>query len=217
VYSKIVDGKRRSFTIDKLKPNSEYVISLRASNQVGDGVPIYENVRTRETSGEDDQDEQKHHHRVPQLPPPVGLRASVISSSSVVISWTDSSLPKSQVVTDKRHYMVRYIPTDTLGLSRPKATFKYMNSTELNAILIDLKPNTMYEFSVKLVKNRHSSEWSLVALNKTFASTPTTTHPNPTEVSPHAAPQDLTLLAMTGYDWSIDRRFIMLISQISVI
>ena len=188
-----MDGKRRSFTIEKLKPNSEYVISLRASNQVGDGIPIYENVRTRESSDEEDV-EQKH--RIPQLPPPVGLRASVISSTSVVLSWTDSSLPKSQVVTDRRHYVVRYVPTDTLGLARPKAAFKYMNSTVLNTILNDLKPNTMYEFSVKLVKNRHSSDWSLIALNKTLA-TPATTH-HPIEVTPYSAPQDLTLLAMTG-------------------
>ena len=34
------------------EPASEYVISLRAFNQVGQGVPELENVRTREATSE---------------------------------------------------------------------------------------------------------------------------------------------------------------------
>lgn len=90
VYSKLVDGKQRAFIIEKLEANSEYVISLRAYNQMGDGRPIYETVRTREES-------------TPEPPspliPPVGLKAIVLSSTTVVLYWTDTTLPRSQVLT----------------------------------------------------------------------------------------------------------------------
>ncbi|CAG7836151.1 unnamed protein product, partial [Allacma fusca] len=184
-YNKLVDGKRRFFTLDKLKPNSDYVISLRAYNNIGDGIPIYENVRTRETSDEEDED---HGLSMAQLPPPVGLRAMVLSPTSVVLYWTDSSLPKTQVVSDKRYYVVRYLPTEALALSQKRSSVKHVNTSELNTILDDLRPGTQYEFSVKVVKTRYSSEWSLVAYNTTF------------EATPHSPPQDLTLLAITGED-----------------
>lgn len=100
VYSKLVDGKQRAFVIEKLEANSEYVISLRAYNQMGDGRPIYETVRTREES-------------TPEPPspliPPVGLKAIVLSSTTVVLYWTDTTLPRSQVnIGDGRFPFVFY-------------------------------------------------------------------------------------------------------------
>ena len=95
VYSKLVDGKQRVFVIEKLEPNSEYVISLRAYNQMGDGRPIYETVRTREES-------------VTEAPtpliPPVGLKAVVLSSTTVVLYWTDTTLPRNQVFFFLNHF-----------------------------------------------------------------------------------------------------------------
>lgn len=66
--------------------NSEYVISLRAYNEMGDGRPAYVSVRTREDPLPE-----------PQTPliPPVGLKAIVLSSTTVVLYWTDTS--KNQV------------------------------------------------------------------------------------------------------------------------
>lgn len=66
--------------------NSEYVISLRAYNGMGDGPPAYVSVRTREEPLPEVQN---------PLIPPVGLKAIVLSSSSVVLNWTDTS--KNQV------------------------------------------------------------------------------------------------------------------------
>ena len=68
------------------EPNSEYVISLRAFNDVGDGRPIYETIRTRE--------EEEAAEPATPLVPPVGLNAIVLSSSTVVLTWVDSSLPR---------------------------------------------------------------------------------------------------------------------------
>ena len=78
------------------EPNSEYVISLRAYNNIGDGRPIYETTRTR--------DEEIEAARSP-LVPPVGLHAIVLSASTVVLTWVDSTLPRNQLVTDNRYYI----------------------------------------------------------------------------------------------------------------
>lgn len=40
-----VDATARQYTIKKLKPNREYVISLKAFNNIGNGFPIYETVK----------------------------------------------------------------------------------------------------------------------------------------------------------------------------
>lgn len=69
-------------------PLSEYVLSLRAMNEAGGGSIAYVTVRTTAVS-------------LPEtftpLLPPVGLKAIVLSSSTVVLYWTDSTLSKNQV------------------------------------------------------------------------------------------------------------------------
>lgn len=70
------------------EPNCEYVISLKARNEVGDGPPVYSNVRTREEAPLETSS---------PLVPPVGLKAVVLSSNAVVVYWTDTTLSKSQV------------------------------------------------------------------------------------------------------------------------
>lgn len=144
----------RQFKITGLETNSEYVLSLRARNVVGDGPPIYDYVKTR--------DEQFSVETSTPLEVPVRLRAITMSSNSIVVYWTDTTLSKSQHVTDNRHYLVRYNPS---GGSR----FKYHNTTDLNCMIGDLKPNTMYEFVVKVVKGRRESPWSMSEFNSTFA------------------------------------------------
>ena len=80
-----MDDKHRHFVISDLKPNSEYVISLRAYNNIGDGRPIYETVRTK-----DKDYEGLEAATASPLIPPVGLHAIVLSSSTVVLTWVDS-------------------------------------------------------------------------------------------------------------------------------
>jgi len=53
-----------------------------------------------------------------------------------------------QFVTDNRFYVVRYTPSHYSNNPR----YKYFNSTDLNCMIDDLKPNTQYEFTVKVVK-----------------------------------------------------------------
>ncbi|KAK0175713.1 hypothetical protein PV327_009442 [Microctonus hyperodae] len=161
VYTHVVDGKQRYYSIESLEPLSEYVISLRASNEAGEGPPIYANVRTTEKSAPES---------IAPLIPPVGLKAIVLSANTVVLYWTDTSLSKSQYVTDNRYYVVRYTTYHPLSVS-PR--YKYFNATDLNCMIDDLKPNTQYEFTVKTVKGKRESPWSMIVLNQTQESAPT--------------------------------------------
>ena len=52
------------------------------------------------------------------------------------------------MVSDSRYYVVRYTSSHTS--SNPR--YRYVNSTVLNCMLDDLKPNTQFEFAVKVVK-----------------------------------------------------------------
>lgn len=152
----IVDENTRYYEINGLESNSEYVISISARNQIGDGQPVYDYVRTREEALVD---------APPRLEVPVGLRALTTSASSIVVYWTDTMLNKNQHVTDNRIYVVRYNQVDN-------TRYKFHNTTELNAMITDLKSNTQYEFAVKVVKGRRESAWSMSVLNVTHQATP---------------------------------------------
>lgn len=72
-----------------IEPNTEYVISLRAFNNVGDGQPVYEQVRTK-----------PREESVPAtLSTPIGLKAVVLTPFTVALQWTDTTLNRNQVKT----------------------------------------------------------------------------------------------------------------------
>uniref|UniRef100_A0AAX7TYP6 Neogenin 1b n=1 Tax=Astatotilapia calliptera TaxID=8154 RepID=A0AAX7TYP6_ASTCA len=179
-----VDYKQRYFTIENLDPSSHYVITLKAFNNVGEGIPVYESAVTRAQSDPDvDLYDLLHAPYTPvpdPLPmmPPVGVQASVLSHDTIKVTWADNSLPKSQKVTDNRYYTVRWktnIPANT--------KVKMVNTTNLSYTVPDLKPNTLYEFSVMVTKGRRVSTWSMTAQGTTF------------ETTPSSAPKDVTVVS----------------------
>lgn len=167
VYSKVLEPKSRSFTITDLRPQVEYVISLRAYNNMGDGQPAYDTVRTLALDAENI-----------QIFPPVGLKANVLSSSTVILRWTDTALSPSQTASDNRYYVIRY--TSNFRSSSPK--YKFVNATKTSHMIDDLRPSTQYEFAVKVVRGRQESTWSMSVINSTLESAPT------------SAPRDLTIV-----------------------
>ena len=65
--------------------------------------------------------------------------------------------------------MVRYTPVSSHSASAARPKHTYRNSSDLNIMIDDLKPNTEYEFTAKIVKGkRRQSSWSLVVTNKTL-------------------------------------------------
>ncbi|XP_052453323.1 neogenin isoform X6 [Carassius gibelio] len=166
-----LDYKQRFYSIDDLDPSSHYVITLKAFNNMGEGVPIYNSATTRPQSAPDP---------TPMLPP-VGVQATVLSQDTVKVSWADNSLAKNQKITDSRYYTIRWktnIPANT--------KYKMANTTSLFHTVTALKPNTLYEFSVMVTKSRRSSTWSMTAHGTTFESVPS------------SAPKDVTVISKEG-------------------
>ncbi|CAL4059823.1 unnamed protein product, partial [Meganyctiphanes norvegica] len=174
VYSKIVDSKQRYYLIENLEPNSEYVISLRAFNNIGDGKPVYEQVRTRPAQEKVEA----------TLTPPIGLKAEVLTPFTVALQWTDTTLNLNQYISDTRFYRVRYTTFSSASSSSPR--FRYLNATDVTALIDGLKPSTVYEFAVKTIKGRRESPWSLVASNTTL------------EARPASPPRDVTVVTLAS-------------------
>uniref|UniRef100_A0A8C6KQC0 Neogenin 1a n=1 Tax=Nothobranchius furzeri TaxID=105023 RepID=A0A8C6KQC0_NOTFU len=179
-----VDYKQRYFTIENLDPSSHYVITLKAFNNVGEGIPVYESAITRPQSDPDVDLYELFHAPYTPVPdpspmmPPVGVQASVVSHDAIKVTWADNLLPKNQKITDNRYYTVRWktnIPAN--------AKVKAANSTSLSHLVTGLKPNTQYEFSVMVTKGRRFSTWSMTAVGTTL------------ETSPSSAPKDVTVVS----------------------
>lgn len=100
-----------------------------------------------------------------KLFPPLNVQGVAISPQSIELSWTDWHLKPEESIPDDRHYMVRYNIAD---LSNAK--YKHKNSTERKLILSDLKPNTLYDFSVRLVIGSRESDWSMTSSQMTMES-----------------------------------------------
>ncbi|XP_060115770.1 neogenin isoform X11 [Heteronotia binoei] len=187
-----VDYKQRYYTIENLDPSSHYVITLKAYNNVGEGIPLYESAVTRaytDTSEVDLFVVNAPYTPVPDpspMMPPVGVQASILSHDTIRITWADNSLPKNQKVSDARYYTVRWktnIPANT--------KYKTANTTTLSFLVTGLKPNTLYEFSVMVTKGRRSSTWSMTAHGTTFESVPTSPPKDVTVVSKEGKPRTI--------------------------
>uniref|UniRef100_G1SD72 DCC netrin 1 receptor n=1 Tax=Oryctolagus cuniculus TaxID=9986 RepID=G1SD72_RABIT len=165
-----VDSKQRYYSIERLESSSHYVISLKAFNNAGEGVPLYESATTRSITDVS----------TPMLPP-VGVQAVALTHEAVRVSWADNSVSKNQKTSDVRLYTVRWRTSFSAS-----AKYKSEDTTSLSYTATGLKPNTMYEFSVMVTKNRRSSTWSMTAHATTY------------EAAPTSAPKDLTVITREG-------------------
>ncbi|XP_041839895.1 neogenin 1a isoform X5 [Melanotaenia boesemani] len=190
-----VDYKQRYYTIENLDPSSHYVITLKAFNNVGEGIPVYESAVTRPQSDPLDPDVDLYEiFHAPYTPvpdptpmmPPVGVQASVLSHDTIKVTWADNSLPKNQKITDNRFYTVRWktnIPANT--------KVKMANTSSLSHMVTGLKPNTLYEFSVMVTKGRRTSTWSMTAQGTTFETIPSSSPKDVTVVSKENKPRTI--------------------------
>nr|KAI8752120.1 neogenin-like; partial [Biomphalaria glabrata] len=167
VYKHTLDANSQDFHIKNLQPNSQYVISIRAFNYKGQGPSKYETVNTPE---------EMHEEQVTPMLPPVGLKAHVLSSTTIMLTWSDNSLSRNQRIMDDRYYTIKY---RQLNLKNSK--FKYINATDLNYHIESLRPHTEYEFMVKVIKGRRESDYSMTVVNKTEESAPLS---EPRDVTP---------------------------------
>ncbi|XP_056289097.1 netrin receptor DCC [Pseudoliparis swirei] len=192
-----VDSKQRYFSIESLEPSSHYVISLKAFNNAGEGVPLYESAVTRSLTDPIDPSEGDLFHLFDKYPtpmpdastpmiPPVGVQAVALSSDSVRVTWADNAVTKNQKASEVRYYSVKWKTSYSTS-----GKYKSADTTALSHTVSSLKPNTMYEFAVMVTKGRKSSTWSMTA------------HANTYEAAPSSAPKDLTVISREGRPRSI--------------
>ncbi|CAG9794126.1 unnamed protein product [Diatraea saccharalis] len=160
-----------SHVIRGLKSNEEYVISLRGSNALGLGPAGYATVRTRPPPAHDAADDDDDVDDADDDDDDDERLVIMLSGTTAVVYWTDPTLPKGQTATDGRRYVVRW----TTQGSRPHT----YNATDLNCMIDELKPNTHYEFAVKLIRGGRESQWSMIVSNTSL------------EAPPASAPRDL--------------------------
>uniref|UniRef100_A0A3B5AYW2 Contactin-3 n=1 Tax=Stegastes partitus TaxID=144197 RepID=A0A3B5AYW2_9TELE len=169
-----VDSKQRYYSIENLEPSSHYVISLKAFNNAGEGVPLYESAVTRSLTDPIDPSEDDLFHLFDKYPtpmpdtstpmiPPVGVQAVALSSDSVRVSWADNSMTKNQKASEVRYYSVKWKTSYSTS-----GKYKSADTTALSHTVTGLKPNTMYEFAVMVTKGRKSSTWSMTAHATTY-------------------------------------------------
>ncbi|XP_063067047.1 netrin receptor DCC [Engraulis encrasicolus] len=170
-----VDSKQRYYSIENLEPSSHYVISLKAFNNAGEGVPLYESAVTRSMSDTS----------TPMIPP-VGVQAVALTSDSVRVSWADNSMTKNQKASEVRYYSVKWKTSHSTS-----GKFKSADTTALSHTVTGLKPNTVYEFAVRVTKGHKSSTWSMTAHATTY------------EAAPSSAPKDLTVISREGRPRSV--------------
>ncbi|KAK7896385.1 hypothetical protein WMY93_021710 [Mugilogobius chulae] len=187
-----VDSKQRYYAIENLEPSSHYVISLKAFNNAGEGVPLYESAVTRSLSDPPEPSEDdlflfdKFPTAIPDsttfpMIPPVGVQAVALGPDSVRVSWADNSVSKSQKSSEVRFYSVKWKTSHSTS-----GKYKSADTTALSHTVTGLKPNSMYEFSVMVTKGRKSSTWSMTAHATTY------------EAAPSSAPKDLTVIGREG-------------------
>uniref|UniRef100_H3D9L6 DCC netrin 1 receptor n=1 Tax=Tetraodon nigroviridis TaxID=99883 RepID=H3D9L6_TETNG len=196
-----VDSKQRYYSIENLggsEPSSHYVISLKAFNNAGEGIPLYESAVTRSLTDPIDPSEDDLFHLFDKYPtpmpdtsapmiPPVGVQAVALSSDSVRVSWADNSMSKNQKTSEVRYYSVKWKTSYSTS-----GKYKSADTTALSHTVTGLKPNTMYEFAVMVTKGRKSSTWSMTAHATTYEA----------DLS-GSAPKDLTVISREGRPRSI--------------
>ncbi|KAK0424070.1 hypothetical protein QR680_008482 [Steinernema hermaphroditum] len=174
-----VGSSLRQYTITGLKPNRDYVISLRAFNRIGNGFPIYETVRTtnfgqRLTPGGGAFKNSKEQMKNKNHLTPMGVRAESVSSNSIRVSWTDPNEEEHAHLFNVPLFIIRYSSSSDDG-----GKYRTVNTSETEHIVDGLRPNTQYEFAVKIIS---SNQWSMTTVNRTQPA------------APSSAPRDLTII-----------------------
>ncbi|EGT46408.1 CBN-UNC-40 protein [Caenorhabditis brenneri] len=180
-----VTASTTQYKIARLNSERDYVISLRAFNNLGSGFPIYETVRTlsresprfNEDYDGEDSDRSAGGAGSPETTP-VGLRSEATSATSIRVIWTEPDETAFNI-----QYTVRY------STAIDGNQHRYINSTETWATVEGLRPATEYEFAVRAVtSNGQLSTWSMATRNRTLTAPPS------------SAPRDLTVLPAESGD-----------------
>ncbi|GFN75520.1 receptor-type tyrosine-protein phosphatase f, partial [Plakobranchus ocellatus] len=177
-----VNASEVTYKITGLEPGWQYIISIRAYNQMGVGQALYETVMTRLA---DD--------AAPVVMPPIGIRPLVLSAYDINVTWVDMAVKENP--EQKREYYLRYRPlsqqqsggsrgSGQTGAAYVTPNFKVRKSVsqQQHVLVQDLNPYTKYEFAVLASDGQRNSTWSMMVWNVTY------------EAAPSSSPRDLTVI-----------------------
>ncbi|KAG9488366.1 hypothetical protein GDO78_007922 [Eleutherodactylus coqui] len=171
-----VDSKQRYYSIENLEPSSHYVISLKAFNNAGEGVPLYESATTRSQTDPLDPSEIEFYPFIDDFPtsipemstpmlPPVGVQAVALTHDAVRVSWADNSVLKNQKTAEVRFYTIRW-RTSYSSSSKYKDLTVITRERKPRAVTVSWQPPieangkiTAYILFYTLDKNLQIDDW----------------------------------------------------------
>ncbi|XP_041965328.1 protogenin B [Alosa sapidissima] len=147
----------QQYTITGLGPREKYHVKLLAFSQNGDGYQADQTVSTPGCPSAPTR-------RVATVPPPDHLTAQSHNSSGVLLRWRRPAFASVRLL----NYTVRVSPVGPQNAS----TVHYTHTSNQSLLVSGLKPNTRYEFAVRLHLDQGSSSWSPAVYQKTLPAAP---------------------------------------------
>ncbi|XP_051978490.1 protogenin B-like [Xyrauchen texanus] len=144
-------------TIAGLNPRVKYHVKVLALSSNGDGYQAHQTVNTPGCPS-------SPNRRLAMLPPPDHIHTEANSSSAVSLVWGRPAFSSGKPLS----YSVRYGPVSPSNTS----TVRYLQTTEQTVKVTGLRPNTRYEFAVRLHMDQMSSPWSSTVYERTLLEAP---------------------------------------------
>ncbi|XP_042571822.1 protogenin B-like [Cyprinus carpio] len=138
-------------------PRVRYHVKLLAFSANGEGYQAHQTVNTPGCPS-------TPNRRLAALPPPDHIHATANSSSMVRLGWGRPAFSSGKAVS----YSVRYGPVSPSDAS----TVRYVQTSEQTVTVTGLRPNTRYEFAVRLHMDQMSSPWSTSVYQRTLLEAP---------------------------------------------
>ncbi|XP_062402518.1 protogenin B-like [Sardina pilchardus] len=156
-HSHQLPAEEQQYTITGLGPREKYHVKLLAFSQNGDGYQADQTVSTPGCPSAPTR-------RVATVPPPDHVTAVSHNASAVLLRWRRPAFASVRLL----NYTVR---TSAAGPQAP-ASLHYTHTNNQSVLVSGLKPNTRYEFSVRLHLDQVSSSWSSAIYQKTLPTAP---------------------------------------------
>uniref|UniRef100_A0A3B1K3H1 Protogenin n=1 Tax=Astyanax mexicanus TaxID=7994 RepID=A0A3B1K3H1_ASTMX len=145
-------------TITGLDPRRKYHVKLLAFSSHGDGYQAHQIVSTPGCPC------NVRDSLLATLPAPDHVHGQTNSSSVVRLSWGRPAFSSGKPVS----YSIRYGPVAPYNAS----AVRYLQTTEQTVMVQGLRPNTRYEFAVRLHMDQMSSPWSSPIYQRTLLEAP---------------------------------------------
>ncbi|XP_058024477.1 fibronectin type III domain-containing protein 1 [Ahaetulla prasina] len=166
---KSLPKEERAHYAKKIASESVYLVSPHSRNFQGRTQPVHQVVLTKRKVPEEDELEETK-----------DIAVRVMSSHSVLVTWTDPSSEKQKRPISSRQYTVRYREKGE------SARWDYKQVSNKRVLVDKLIPDTMYEFAVKISQGEKEGKWSVSVYQRT------------PETAPASAPENLNVWSIKG-------------------